>query len=193
MAVLKISLIICTLMFSIPAVAQEIRTPLEGDILPDISLTVPKKMQEIGYLGIEEKKGSFTLREIQADVLIIEIFSMYCPYCQKEAPVVNELYQLIQKKQDLKNKVKIIGIGAGNSLFEVNAFRDLYSVPFPLFSDIDFAVHQVLGEVRTPYFIAIKVNKGGSHKVIYSQVGSFGDPHEFLDLILKKSKSKKGA
>jgi len=36
---------------------------------------------------------------------------------------VNELYSAIQKKKDLKDKIKVIGIGAGNTTFEVDFFQ----------------------------------------------------------------------
>jgi peroxiredoxin len=165
--------------------------PPEGGVLPDMSLAIPAQVEEQKYLGVEGT-GTFKLPKIRAKLVIIEVFSMYCPFCQKEAPNVNELFRAIDQDKDLQAGVKLIGIGAGNSPFEVDTFRNAYKVPFPLLADPDFAFHNALGKVRTPYFIVIKINEDGSHKVIYSKVGSFGEPRDFLQLIGKQAGLKKG-
>jgi thiol-disulfide isomerase/thioredoxin len=169
----------------------EDRPPPVGGVLPDIALPIPDKPEERHYLGVDGK-GTFKPSKIRAEVVIIEVFSMYCPYCQKEAPSVNELYRMIDQDKEYRGKIKLIGIGAGNSPFEVDTFRNAYSVPFPLFPDMDFSLHNALGKVRTPCFIAIKINKDGSHKIVYSKVGSFGDPSSFLQLVAKPAGMKKG-
>jgi len=168
-----------------PIYSAECKTPSEGGVFPEITLSIPQNTVEKEYLGIKGK-GTFKLSQIKAEVLIVEIFSMYCPYCQKEAPLVNELYQIINNRPDLKNKIKIIGIGAGNTPFEVEVFKNQYDVPFPLFSDESFSVHKSVGEVRTPYFFVIKINADGSNKILYSKVGSIQHPNQFLDLIIKE-------
>lgn len=166
------------------------KPPEEGDTVPEIKLTIPKGPNEKSYLGLKEG-GIFTIPQIKADVVIIEIFSMYCPYCQKEAPIINELYNIIEQDPEIRNKIKIIGIGAGNTPFEVDVFRKKYQIPFPLFPDVDFSIHKVCGEVRTPYFIVVKINKDETAQVIYSKLGSIQDPDQFLKLILKNSGLKK--
>ena len=100
---------------------------------------------------------------------------------------MNELYQAIEKRRDLKDKMKIIGIGTGNTNFEVDFFRKKYEVPFPLFSDEDYTIHKAMGEVRTPYFIGVRLKGDGSTEVFYSKLGGFGDPKDFLDLMVKSS------
>lgn len=158
--------------------------PHEGGTFPEITLPVPQTAGEQDYLGIKGK-GSFKLSQIKTQIVILEIFSMYCPYCQKEAPNVNELYQLINNRPDLKDRIKIIGIGAGNTPFEVEVFKKQYNIPFPLFPDESFSIHKVVGDVRTPYFFIFKINPDGSNKIIYSKAGSIQDPKQFLDLIIK--------
>ena len=100
---------------------------------------------------------------------------------------MNELYRAIQSNEDLKNKIKLIGIGVGNSDFEVNFFRKKYEVPFPLFSDEDYTIHKALAEVRTPYFIGVRLNSDGSNKVFYSKLGGFKNADKFLKSMVKSS------
>jgi peroxiredoxin len=160
--------------------------PKKGSVLPTITLPMPKDTADKNYLGLTGE-GLFKISQVKAKAVVIEIFSMYCPYCQKEAANVNDLYNIIEKDQKLKGKIKIIGIGAGNTPYEVDIFKKTYNIPFPLFTDEDFTIHKAMGEVRTPYFIVININKDGSHKVIYSELGGIKKPKQFLDMIIKLS------
>ena len=153
------------LILSFPSFGQN-APPAEGGILPKISLPVPGNEGYRKYLGLKGE-GAFLIPQIKAKVVLIEIFSMYCPHCQKDAPVVNDLYSRIMSDGTLRDDIKLIGIGAGNSDFEVDFFRKTYDIKFPMFSDAEFSIHKVLGEVRTPYFIAVMINPKGTHKVVY--------------------------
>ena len=158
--------------------------PPEGGVFPEIALPVPEDVEARKYLGVDGGE-TFRISDVDAQVVIVEIFSMYCPYCQQEAPRVNELYDLISQR-GLKDKVKIFGIGASNTLYEVNTFKEKYHIPFPLLPDPELTLHRDLGNVRTPYFIVVDL-KNGSRKVVYSKLSSFGDPKDFLDLIVKET------
>jgi thiol-disulfide isomerase/thioredoxin len=175
-----ISLVVChpTLAANLP--------PVRGGVLPPITLPVPEDPDEREYLGLSGS-SPFSIPQIKAKVVVIKIFSLYCSKCQKIAPEVDKLYYLIESNPDLRNKIKLIGIGAGNSRYEVDVFKKTFHTPFPLFSDDDFAIHQALGDVRTPYFIAIKINKDGTHEVVHSELDSFEDARVFLELIVTAS------
>ena len=160
--------------------------PVKGEVLPDMKITVPQNGIDRSYLGLE-RRGTFTIPQIKATIVIVEIFSMYCPYCQKEAPEINRLYSIIEGNPNLKDKVKLIGIGAGNSSYEVGVYKKKYNVPFPLFPDEDFSIHKCIGEVRTPYFLGVKINNDGTHRIFYSQLGKFKGAELFLELILQES------
>ena len=182
------SLTVMILLFSAfisPALAAN-KPPEKGEQLPVINLPIPKNPEERNYLGLSGS-GSFKIPQIKAKVVIIEIFSMYCPYCQKDAPGVNELYRLIENNADIKNKIKLIGIGAGNSSYEVDVFKKTYTVPFPLFPDKDFTIHKACGEVRTPYFMVVKINEDGTHQIVHNQLGGYPGAEPFLELVLKAS------
>jgi thiol-disulfide isomerase/thioredoxin len=161
--------------------------PPSGGQLPDIRVAVPSDQADKSYLGLSGSGNTFRVPEVKGRVVIVEILSMYCPFCQKEAPAVNELYGAIEKDPKLNGKIKIVGIGAGNTAYEVELFRKKFGIRFPISPDPDYTIHKQLGEVRTPYFIAVKINDNGSHEVIYSQLGSFGEVDPFLDTLRKAS------
>jgi thiol-disulfide isomerase/thioredoxin len=154
---------------------------------PIFELPIPQSEPEKNYIGLSGV-GNFKVGQIKAQVLIIEVFNFYCPHCQHAAPRVNELYQEIQGRSDMKEKIKIIGIGIGNSPYEVNSFREKYQVPFPLFSDQSMAISKMLGVIATPTFIGVKVNDKGSQEYFYFKAGGFDeDARQFLAEIIKLS------
>lgn len=177
---------ICYAAFSVQAAAP----PVVGEPLPDFKLPAPKNSADKNYLGVSGMffSGPFAIPQIKAKVVIVQVFSMYCPYCQKDAPHVNSLFNKIENNPALKGKIKLLGIGAGNSDYEVGVFKNKYSVPFPLFPDGDFKIHKLLGEVRTPYFIGVKINPDGSHRVFYSRLGAIeGSEEKFLNEMIALS------
>jgi hypothetical protein len=70
-----IALGVC-LVLSTGAVGAESQPPPEGGLLPEIFLATPKSPEHQEYLGISGK-DTFKILEIKAEVVIIEIFSMY--------------------------------------------------------------------------------------------------------------------
>ncbi|MBW1859820.1 MAG: redoxin domain-containing protein [Deltaproteobacteria bacterium] len=160
--------------------------PQNGDVFPAIILTIPEDPAHKVYLGLAGE-GQFKIPQIKAEAVIIEVYSMYCPHCQREASRVNQLYETIEQSPKYKGRLKVIGIGVGNSSFEVGVFAKKYKVPFPLFPDADFSIHQRLGEVRTPYFIGVRIKKDGTNEVFYSKLGGFRTAHEFLQSMVELS------
>jgi peroxiredoxin len=160
--------------------------PAEGGVFPDIALTVPLDSELQNYLGVTDS-GDFRLPQIDTDVVIVEVFSMYCPHCQRQAPLVNRVYEIIEADTRFRGRIKLVGIGAGNSAYEVGIFKKKYGIPFPLFADEDFTIHEKLGEVRTPYFIGFRIRGDGTHEVFYSRLGGFADPQKFLERMIERS------
>jgi thiol-disulfide isomerase/thioredoxin len=161
--------------------------PKVGSPLPEMELLMPSNPGDLKYLGLSSGGKTFKPGQIKAKIAIIQIYSMYCPYCQAEAPNVNRLYGLIENNPALKDKVKIIGIGAGNTSFEVGTYKKKYTVAFPLIPDEDFKIHKIIGEVRTPYFIAVKITAGGRPEVIYSRLGALENIGLFLAQLVKSA------
>lgn len=183
MVVLSAVLIVCFAVHNGAPMAAEQPT-ITDDVLASITLPVPQDQNAKNYLGLTGE-GSFTISQIKAKVVIIEIFNMYCNNCQREAPRVNELYQTVGKDQNQKGKIKMIGIGVGNTPLEVEVFKKTYGVPFPLFPDEDYSIHKTIGEVRTPYFIGVKVNADKSLSVFHTKEGGFQDATQFFKQLVR--------
>jgi thiol-disulfide isomerase/thioredoxin len=158
----------------------------ESGGLPIFELPMPGSEGDKGYLGLTGNEN-FKVGQIKAQVVIIEVFSFYCPHCQRTAAQINDLYQMIEKRTDLKGKIKMIGIGAKNSAYEVDAYKERYQVPFPLFPDEDMAITEKLSVKGTPTFIGVKVNGKGNQKQFYFGEGGFQDNQKFLTEIIRSS------
>ena len=165
----------------------------EPEVLPDLVLTVPENQQYNEYLGLTGEAGtSFSVQDIQADILLIELFDMYCQYCQQEAPAINELYEKMQEISKDGPVVKIIGLGASNSQFEVELFRDIYDIPFPLFPDKDMSSFRALSGEGTPGFIGCRLEEGRRPTIVLRKSGAFSDPGEFLYELIEKGSPSEG-
>jgi peroxiredoxin len=175
----SILLFVFFLLISVGFLQAAKKPPAAGDVFPKIALPAPEARSEREYLGLSGS-GKFEISAIRAPVVMLQIMSIYCPYCQKEAANVNELYRMIESDPDLRGRIVICGLGAGNSAYEVGAFRKKYAIPFPIIPDPDFAAYERIGEVRTPYFIVIRTSSDGAARVFYAEAGGLGDPARFL-------------
>lgn len=156
--------------------------------VPALTLPLPESLEHRKYLGLEGLSGeTFTLSDIKTDVLLIELFSMYCPYCQAEAPLVNRFYELAQQQKSLGTVVKVIGLGASNSRFEVDHFRDTYDIAFPLFADEDLSMYEQFEGEGTPGFIGCRYEQGKKPVIVLRQWGGFDSAETFLELLLERA------
>jgi peroxiredoxin len=178
-AALLALLLLCT-----PALAAK---PKVGDTLPDLEIKAAPLAHEAAYLGLPAGVKAFRLSQIKAEALLVEVFSMYCPRCQASAKSVNAVFERLTALPQGK-KLKMLGLGAGNSAFEVDAFRKQYEIPLPLFQDGDYALHKAFGTVLTPAYMVLKPAPGGKgFQVLFFQEGVFTDGQAFLDLVLRAS------
>jgi hypothetical protein len=72
---LPLIIVICSFLMICPAQAAD-EPPAVGDSLPPIKLAVPDDPQAKSHLGLSGS-GQFTVPQIEAQVVIIEIFNMY--------------------------------------------------------------------------------------------------------------------
>jgi protein-disulfide isomerase len=190
-----LSIVFAVLFAGIPSGWSANVTPLDNSVksepgsnaaVPVFELPMPGSEGEKSYLGLSGT-GNFTIGQIKAQVLIIEVYSFYCPHCQRSAAQVNELYQTIQERPDIKDKIKMIGIAVTNGTYEVDSYRERYKVPFPLLPDANTEISQKLGVRGTPTFIGLKVNGKNPPERFYFGEGGFEDTQQFLTKMMELS------
>jgi len=155
---------------------------------PVFELPIPQNDAQRNYLGISGL-GKFKITEIKSPVIIVEFFNTDCLYCRNSALKLNELYLAIQDRADLKEKIKIIGIGVNNASREVELFRARYKVLFPLFPDQYDTISSKVGVKQLPTFIGVKNNDDGTAENFYFKGGKFWfwNVNRFLKKIINLS------
>jgi len=147
---------------------------------PDFTFKHMLSKGEQTYLGTPQK-GFFSFREIRGSLFLIEFLNSYCYNCQKQAPIFNEVYALVEKDPKLKGRVKIIGIAAGNSLAEVKHYKKEYKIPYPILPDSEFDAHNAVGSPRTPFTIWVRRDTQGKAVVVSTHLGGIESAEKAIE------------
>ena len=166
-----------------------------GDFFPDFSFPLTLPRGEMEYLGLPTKflglvKGdTFTLKEIKADLVVVEYMNKYCFSCQLQAPVMNQVYETVGKDPQLRGRVKFLGIGAGNNQIEVDSFKAEKKIPFPIIPDSKFLAYEAIGDPgATPFTLLVRRTDSGLI-VTGAKIGLVKDP----EIWMKEIKESLGA
>ncbi|MFH0786709.1 MAG: TlpA disulfide reductase family protein [Pseudomonadota bacterium] len=176
--IMGLAFILWTLLLN-PAWAGNL--PSTGSTLPPLLLEPPASREESQYLGIKIGE-KFFLAQVNSRFVLVEIIGVYCPVCQAQAPLFNQLFRRIQKDFTLAKKVKMLAVAVGATPMEVSYLKQEQKISFPIIKDPTFTIHKILGEPKTP--LTMLVNIEG--KVFFIHQGAVED-FESLWLQIKNS------
>ena len=152
-----------------------------GDIFPNTRLNAPKADIDIEYLGLGNR-DTFALGEIKAELVLVELLSIFCMTCQMQAHFYNKLFDQIEADPITRGRIKMIGVGVGNNHVQLEHFKKQFKVPFPLFPDPQMKVHQILGGGRTPFTILIRMSSTEQYGVVArTHLGAHNDYRKLFD------------
>lgn len=137
----------------------------KGDDFPLIPLEPPVSATHLAYLGIS-KGDSFTIRDIKADLVLVEIMNINCASCQKQAPINNELYSLIESTPETRGRVKMMAIAVGGLNEYIQQFTDHFKTPYPVLQDPKFNVYDAIGQGSIPLALFVRQAPGGDASVV---------------------------
>ncbi len=142
------------------------------------NLTLPlTTTDELTYFNFKEKDQLFTVNSIETHVVIIEVLSIYCPHCQKNAPQVNSFYNSIKNN----DSVKLFGIASGNTAIELDIFTNKFDVRFPIFVDKEGIFAHKMSVKHTPHFIIAIRQPDDTFNIIFSESGGFDGVRQFIE------------
>ena len=183
----KVIFVITLILFSVVLLNQDVGLskvpeglPGLGTAIPAFSIPVPISKVDKSYLKLD-KEAKFRPGDMEATLVLIEVFSVYCAACQYQAPFMNKLYSKIEKDPELKNRVKMIGIGAGNDKWDIAEYEDIYR--FPIMPDEDYEFHNLVGAPATPFLIFARPYGQGRLMVVDSHLGKLQDSDKLLSMV----------
>jgi peroxiredoxin len=149
--------------------------PKVGQMVPSVTFTGTITPEGSTYLGLA-KQGPFTLKDVKAPYVLVEQFNTSCPHCMHQAPVINQLFDKVQADPQLKNKLKLMGVGQGNEATQLKMWKAFNKVPFPLIPDPNSAWGKAVN--FTPYPVTMVLDKSG--KILFVHIGAFENADEVL-------------
>ncbi len=152
---------------------------VKGETLPELTLDAPDSAENRAYLGIEGREP-FSLYQVSARIIILEIFSYLCTHCRRQALVLNDVYERIQNDKTVTKGVKIIGIAAACDQKQVDKWKDTFDAPFPLIPDPKQKSYTKLG--RPPVPCTLFVDAEGTILAVY--FGAAEDTDAFYQKLL---------
>jgi thiol-disulfide isomerase/thioredoxin len=159
----------------------------EGQRFPNLTFSGTLAAADRAYLGLT-RPGPFTLKDIQARYVLIEVFSDTCPHCILAAPQVNRLFRLIDGNRRLKGKdgepavLKMLGVGFYSKRAAMEVWRIRHDAAFPLIPDPKAEVGRALDIPGTPTYVVL--DRDG--RVVFVHAGEFGSPQRLLRKILSR-------
>jgi hypothetical protein len=176
--------LICCLLICLPAIANntiEAQKPTEskdnGFGAVDLS-----KLPEEGkqYLGLRDGVKPI-LANVEADLIVFEFMNIHCHNCQVQTLIFNKLYRAIENDPVLRSRAKMISIGAGNSVSEVEQFKKDLKAVFPILIDPEFVVYESLaGSIKAPYTVMLRRNEEGDLILAASHRGAIPSYTSYL-------------
>lgn len=154
-----------------------------GQFFPDSVLDVDLPEGHAAYLGLAEDTASFRLSDVKTEYLLINVYSLYCSPCQRDAPAFNDMFEKVTSL-GLDKRIKFIGLAAGNTVREMEFWRKRYAVQFPLIPDENYALHSLLGNVGTPFIVLARIDGPDKLEIVFSREGAFDDEEAFFATVL---------
>lgn len=150
-----------------------------GDYFPTCRLMLLDYQKDRNYLQIGHAERTFTLEDVQSDYLFIEIYNELCSACIEEFKTYKALHRMLLADVNLREEVKMMGIGAGSKKRSAAKFRKQKKITFPLFADEKRQIFECLGKPVLPVSYLVQ-RQAGKRKIRLIRSGHIGSAEKLL-------------
>ncbi|MGO9020937.1 MAG: peroxiredoxin family protein [Syntrophobacteraceae bacterium] len=147
----------------------------EKESLVNFAIPPPDSEQTQTYLGLDAMTP-FKVSEIKAKIVVIELMSARCPHCQANAPIMNDIYKMIQADSSLAD-VKVIAIAIADNQTGVETFKKQFKTSFPILLDENREITRTTGVKTTPTTMVVSTEDA---KVLFTHAGEIPDADGFV-------------
>ena len=119
-----------------------------------------------------------------------EVYNEMCTLCLAELPNVNLLKGLVDADRNVKENLKILGLGAGSTKRSAAKFRKRKRYDLPLFADEKWNIFGMLGKPMLPVMYLLKKDKDKGLVIMWRHSGGIGTPEDFLEHLKSYMKPK---
>ena len=162
-------------------------------INPNQKAAINKVLEDINKAPDFTLKGindsTFTLSELEGQVVLINFWATWCGPCRMEIPEFNELYENYHKKG-----FELLGISISDTKKQLKNYTNSYKVEYPLLYGSAKDINKITKDYGGVYAVPSSFLIGKNGNIIWSYPGAIlknYDPQTFADLIYKIEKELK--
>lgn len=170
----------CPLVYS-----AEMQTIPVGSMLPQFKIPGPDSPEVKAYLGLKDNKP-FSLSQVKTKLMLLEFFDVFCPVCQKNAPSINRLYNILKEDKNLGKDIKMLAITLGGQPKDVEIYKQTYKAELPMFGDPNKEIENKIKDKIKFVPLLLLLDKNG--KVIMAHGGEIKNFDGLLAEVRAKSK-----
>ena len=135
-----------------------------GEPLPDFVLTAPQEAEHRAYLGIGG--ATFSPHQIDAEVVLLELFNVHCPDCWARVPDLTELFFTLTADPTWRQRIKLLAVAVGNDSRELADFVERELIAYPVVADPDSAAAAAVGATATPWTLCLRQGAGNQPAIV---------------------------
>lgn len=138
-------------------------------------LPAPDTPEARRSLGLDADASTFALEDLARPRVVVLVFDLYCPACQKSARNMHALGEAVAREFP---EVPMLAVGSGDTAFETKRFCGRFDLPFPCVSDREKSVALAWETRRTPAVLLLeRPDPDRPLEVAYRHEGYLGREH----------------
>ena len=154
-----------------------------GQYFPPCVLTAADRTPDFAYLGLDQESANFFLADVPAEFVLLKYYGEHCHQCVQEVDQYNRLFTMLRDDPELGPRLRMIGIGVGDTQRSVLRFKRSHQVPYPLLPDERQLMFESVGAGEIPLIYLVRILPDARIQVVLYHEGGLDDVEGFFQRI----------